>query len=82
MDIDRLIAAAKEIDRLSQKQEDRTKRLRELAAAARKVEPRSKEHLRIIAESRGISGTVVNFGDAVNELRKALKARPIKKPGR
>ena len=76
MDIEALIAAAKEIDRKAALSEERSKRFTELASMARKVEPHGVEHRRIIAESRQLSCTVVDFGDAISELRRALKSKP------
>jgi len=78
MDIDALVAAAKEIDRLSALQEARTKRYVELAAMARKVEAGGQEHRQIVAESRELGRTVVDFGDAVFALRTALRRRARK----
>lgn len=78
MNIENLIEAAKEIDMLSKKQEEKTKKLQELASQARKVRAGGINHQRIIAESRSISSTVICFGDAVNRLRKALKQRKTK----
>jgi len=80
MDLDALIAAAKEIDRKSVLLEAKTRRFAELASMARKVADGSPEHNRIKAESRQNSMTVIDFGDCINDLRRALKARPKKKP--
>ena len=75
MNIEKLIAAAKEIDRLAEKQSAKTQQLIDLAAAARAAE--NDEHLRHIQrQQREISSTVVDYGNAINALRKALKARP------
>lgn len=79
MDIDALIAAAKEIDRKAGLQEERTKRFGELAARARQVEQNGSEHKRIQHESRELSRSVVDFGGAIADLRAALRKRP-KKP--
>ena len=81
MDIDALIAAAKEIDRKAKLQEQRSKRFMELAALARKVEPNGPEHRRILHESRELSHTVVDFGGAISNLIVALHKRPKKKVG-
>lgn len=81
MDIDALIEAAKEIDRKAHLQELRSKRFAELAAMARTVEPNSAEHRRIVAESREIGRTVVDFGDAVAALRAALRMKTRSPPG-
>lgn len=70
MNIDKLVAAAKEIDRISLLQEERTRFLQELAIQARNVEPNSKDHRDIINKSR--QSTVISYGDAVLDLRKAL----------
>ncbi len=76
MDVDALIAAAREIDRKAELQEQRTRRWCELAAMARKADP--DELRRIQAESRELARTVVEFGDPINALRRALRAKPKK----
>ena len=78
MDIDALIEAAKEIDRKAALSEARTKRWGELAMLARKVEPGSLEHRKIQNESRELSRTVVDIGDAISALRLALRRKPRK----
>ena len=78
MDIDALIAAAKEIERKAELQEYRAKRLAELAALAKKVEPNCQEHRHIQQEARDLSCTVVDYGDAIDALREALRRRPRK----
>lgn len=78
MDVDALIAAAREIDRKAELQEQRAKRYQELAAMARKAEPDSQELRRIQQESRELGRTVVDFGDAIDALRRALRAKPKK----
>lgn len=79
MNIEKLIESAKEIDRLAQKQEERARRFGELAARARKADP--EELRRIQDESRSLSGTVVDYGDALIALRRALKAKPTRTIG-
>ena len=74
MNIDKLIIAAKEIDRLAKAQEERTKHLQNLAYKARHVEPNSEEHRRIKSQIN-TSPVVTDFGNAISDLRKALKAR-------
>lgn len=78
MDVDALIAAAREIDRKAELQEQRARRYQELAAMARKAEPGSQELRRIQQESRELGRTVVDFGDPINALRRALRAKPKK----
>ena len=78
MDIDALIAAAKEIDRRAELQEYRARRLAELATLAKKVEPNGSEHRRIQQEACDLSREVVDFGDAIDALRAALRRRPRK----
>lgn len=80
MNIERLVAAAKAIDRKAALQEERSTRFQELASMARKAhESGDKRELqKIQTESRHLSCTVVDFGDAINELRRALKARAKK----
>jgi hypothetical protein len=78
MDIDALIAAAREIDRKAELQEQRAGRFVELAAMARKAEPGSRELMHIQAESRELGRTVVDFGDPIEALRRALRAKPKK----
>ena len=76
MDIDALVAAAKEIDRKAALQESRSKRFVELAVLARKAD--GLELRRIQDESRELGCTVVDFGDAIDALRHALNSRPRK----
>jgi hypothetical protein len=78
MDVEALIEAAKEIDRKAELAEARSRRFQELARLARAVEPDGPEHRRIQAESRELSRTVVDFGDAIADLRAALRRRPRK----
>jgi len=79
MDIDALIAAAKEIDRKAGLKEERSIRYQELAEMARKVVTGSREHEQIKREARHLSTTVIDYGDALNDLRRALRKKP-KKP--
>lgn len=76
MDVDALIDAAREIDRKAELQEDRARKLRELAAEARKVVSGSPEHRAIQARARMMTTQVVDFGDSINALRRALHAKP------
>ena len=76
MDVDALIAAAREIDRKAELQEQRTRRWCELAAMARKAD--QDDLLRVQAESRELARTVVDFGDPIEALRRALRAKPKK----
>ncbi|MBZ4187188.1 hypothetical protein K7B09_12740 [Thermomonas sp. RSS23] len=78
MDVDAVIAAAKEIDRKASLQEARAMRFGELAALARKAAPGSDELRRIQSESRELSRTVIDFGGAVDALRLALRKKPRK----
>ncbi len=78
MDIDALVEAAKEIDRKAALSEARSRRFGELATLARKAGPNSPELRQIQAESRELSRTVVDFGDAVSALREALHRKPRK----
>jgi hypothetical protein len=73
VDIEALVTAAKEIVRKADLQEARSRRYGELAAMARKVQPGSSEHRQIQAKAREIGRTVVDFGDAINDLRAALR---------
>ena len=73
MDIDALVAAAKEIDRNAALQESRSKRYAELAVLARKAD--GDELRRIQDESRELGCTVVDFGGAINALRSALHGK-------
>lgn len=75
MNIEKLVAAAKEIDRLSRLQEIRSSRYQELATMARAASDPN-ELRQIQAESRGHGCQVVDFGNAINDLRKALRAKP------
>ena len=80
MDIDGLVAAAKEIDRKAELQEARTKRMLWLSREARSVVVGSIEHRRIIDEHRTMCTTVVDFGDAIADLREALHRKPKRNP--
>lgn len=72
MNIEKLISAAKEIDRLAELQEGRVRDLQDAAARAREATP--EELKRIQAESsRGLA--VTDFGGAINAIRKALRAK-------
>jgi hypothetical protein len=73
MDIDALVAAAKEIDRIAALQESRSKRYAELAVLARKSD--GDELRRIQDESRELGCTVVDFGGAINALPSALHGK-------
>jgi len=74
MNIDQLVAAAKEIDRLAGLQEQRARNAQEMAAQARKAGP--EELRRIQNYMRSQSVVVTDFGGAINDLRRALKAKP------
>jgi hypothetical protein len=78
MNIEKLVAAAKKIDELAARQDSKTKRYAELASAARKVIPHSPEHMTLQDEAKGMATTVIDFGGAINELRRALKAKPAR----
>ncbi len=78
MDVEALIAAAREIDRKAELQEQRAKRFGELAAMARKVKAGSAEHQRVLDEARDLGSTVVDFGDVIDALRAALRQKPRK----
>jgi len=77
MNIDKLVDAAKEIDVLSLKQEQKSKRMQELARLCREASEKGDELeiRKLQAESRSLNVSVVDFGGAINKLRKALKAR-------
>lgn len=78
MNIEKLIAAAQEIDRKSLLQEQRSKQLQQIALLVRKASDADdkNEVRRLQDEYRNMSITVVDFGGCINELRRALKARP------
>lgn len=77
MNIERLVEAAKEIDSLSVKQEEKSKRMQELARLCKDASEKDDqvEIRKLQAESRSLNITVIDFGGAVNRLRKALKSR-------
>ncbi len=77
MNIDKLIEAAKEIDRLSVLQEQKTKRYQELSTLVRLASEKGDElEVRNLQmEARRVGLTVTDFGDAVVRLRKALHPR-------
>lgn len=68
----KLVEAAKKIDELSIKQEQRTKAWQELARDARKPSADRKEIER--RKSELDASRVIDFGNAIAELRQALKA--------
>ena len=68
----RLVEAAKKIDALSVKQEQRTKAWQELARDARKPDADRKEINRRRSELD--ASRVIDFGNAISELRQALKS--------
>jgi hypothetical protein len=73
MNVEKLIAAAKKIDTLAEKQEARTKAWQQLASDARK--PGADRH-DIDRRRRELDATrVIDFGNAINELRQALRAK-------
>lgn len=73
MDIEKLIEAAWEIDRLAEKNEARSKAWRDLAADARKPDADRKD---IERRSSALDASeVVDFSTAIDRLRHALKAR-------
>ena len=80
MNIEKLVEAAKEIDRLCVLQDERTRRLAQLASQARTYSAAGNAiALRAVQnEARDLSVTVVDFGNAINDLRRALKAKPAK----
>ncbi len=77
MNIEKLVAAAKEIDRISILQEEKTKRYQELARQSKEAHENGDQAKirKVQDESRQLSITVIDFGNAINDLRKALKAR-------
>lgn len=81
MNIEKLVAAAQEIERLCVLQEERTKRLAQLASQAKRYsEAGNAIALRAVqSEARMMGCQVTDFGDAINDLRRALKAKPAKK---
>lgn len=76
MNIDKLITAAKEIDRLSILQEEKSRKLMEIARMVKEAYENGDDSKvrRLQAESRNIHG-VIDFGGAINDLRKALRAK-------
>lgn len=71
MNIEKLIKAAEEIDRLAKIQENKTQLLSELAKEAINLTPEERrKRLKEIDNN-----TVVDFGTAVAELRKALHSK-------
>ena len=72
MNIDKLIAAAKRIDELAKIQEERSKAFQQLAMDARDGLDRKEINSRKLALD---SVRVVDFGGAIYDLRRALRAR-------
>jgi len=72
MNIEKLIAAAKRIDELAKIQEDRSKTFQQLAMEARSGLDRKEINSRKAALD---SVRVVDFGGAIDDLRRALRAR-------
>ena len=79
MNIEKLVAAAKEIDRLAVKQEERTRDLQRIASLVQKAHASGDkdEVRRLQKESTSIHIHVIDFGGAVSDLRKALKSKSI-----
>ncbi|MDO3380439.1 hypothetical protein [Geoalkalibacter halelectricus] len=76
MDIDKLIQAAKEIDRLRSLQKKRTAAWQQLAVDARQDKPESDiERRRVELDQVG----TLNFGDAIDALCEALHAKPARR---
>lgn len=72
MNIEKLIAAAEKIDKLAEKQHERTKAWQQLAADSRKGVDRKE----IDARKQLLdSSIVIDFGTAIEELRAALKGK-------
>lgn len=72
MNIEKLIVAAREIDALAQKQEERGKAWLQLAHDARQSGANRAD---ITQRRQALSGTVVEFGTAIEDLRAALRAK-------
>ena len=73
MNIDSLIKAAEHIDQLAETQSLRTNAWAKLAKDSR--EGATKEEIRV-RRSRLDASLVVDFGEAIKELRNALRANP------
>lgn len=75
MNIEKLIEAAKEIDRLSQLQEQKSKSILEIARNVKEAYENGDQLTvrNLQAKSRELQCNVVDFGNAILELRKALK---------
>lgn len=77
MNIEKLIEAAKRIDNLAELQEARTKEWERLAAEARNGLDRDEVNKRKAKLDSAVN--VIDFGDAIAELRYALKTKTRKK---
>jgi hypothetical protein len=77
MNIEKLIEAAKKIDKLAELREASTKEWAKLAAEARSGLDRNEVNKRKMKLDSAVN--VIDFGDAIAELRRALRTRPRKK---
>jgi len=75
MNIEKLIAAAREIDELAAKQQARAKAWQELAADARKPGADTREIEARRQELELSAAVVVDYGTAIEKLRHALRAK-------
>lgn len=74
MNLKKLIAAAKEIDRLAAHQDERLRQISELEARARQTtDPKELREIQEALRYRSIVG--VDFSLAIKDIRRALKAR-------
>jgi hypothetical protein len=76
MNIEKLIAAATKIDKLAELKEARTREWAKLAADARNGLNRDEVNNR---KTKLDNIVIIDFGDAIAELRRALKAKGSKK---
>lgn len=78
MDIEKLIAAAVEIDRLALLQEQKTLALSNLARDAKRGMNKDEIHRRRLEIDQG-GATVIDFSSVIHDLRAALSAKPSRK---
>lgn len=76
MDIDKLIEAAKEIDRLRSMQKKRTAAWQQLAVDARQGKPENNIERRRVELDQAAA---INFCDAIDALCDALHTRPARR---
>jgi hypothetical protein len=79
MNIDKLIAAAKEIDCLYIRHQEYIKDMEQLSREARLAKTKKEREEIRVKHSLQMKLQVFDYGDAIAKLRRALRAKPSKK---